>query len=822
MQFLSNKVAYIKYFGIFSFSCFSAFCFSSENQMTEFDSAFFNIENKEIVNKFSFNNYIPQGVYPVDVFVNESFVKKVSLEVKESSDGNSYPCINMDILSSLGLSDKALELDASMIGSCIDIGKKIPNATVNFNMGMSTLDFKIPQLYLNNTARGYVDPSRWDEGISAFYISYDMFGSRIDNDKSLSTYLNTGINVGSWYFKHKGVYNWSEYSGEQYNSIDSYLYKPIAAIKSNFIIGEKNTNGRLFDTVPLIGLQLYDDPNMLPDSQRGYAPEIFGVAKTNAIVKIEQNGNIIYETLVTPGEFLINDLYPSGYGGNLNVTIYEADGTEQKFSVPYESLAEMLRPNTSRYSLSIGRYKNDRLLFKPLFIEGTYEYGISNHLTAFGGGQVSEDYLAVQGGVALGTDIGTFSLGGTQSYVSLDGYYAGQSYELKYSKNIYSIGTNISLGAYRYSTEEYMDYQTAMLFKDNVERGYMYNDLYNSKNRYLATIGQTLPGNYGSFYMSGAVENSWDEANYSRQYQASYNNNYHRLSFGLTATRYEDQNGEFQTSYALSFSTPLGDDGELSNARLRFNINRSEDGYQYGQIGLSDTVGEDRLLSYDIAASRTDDNSENAINGHVSYITPVATVSANASKGKDYNSSGFGLSGTLVGHSDGVTLSPYSGSTFALVEAEGMDGATVSGYKGVKIDSDGYAVVPNLRPYQLNHIYIDPVGTSTNVELANTVKDAAPYDGAIVKLEYKTTIGFSVLINSQFMGKPLPFGAVVIDEEGNGVGHVAQGSIIYARTKKRDGTLWIGVNGEEYCSIKYNLTDEQTEPPLKMLNLECK
>lgn len=70
---------------------------------------------------------------------------------------------------------------------------------------------------------------------------------------------------------------------------------------------------------------------MLPQSRRGYAPDIRGIARTNAVVTVRQNDRIIYETTVPPGAFVIEDLYPTGYGGNLDVKVTEADGSVQSF-----------------------------------------------------------------------------------------------------------------------------------------------------------------------------------------------------------------------------------------------------------------------------------------------------------------------------------------------------------------------------------------------------------------------------------------------------------------------------------------------------------
>ncbi|WP_251274134.1 fimbria/pilus outer membrane usher protein, partial [Enterobacter hormaechei] len=87
-------------------------------------------------------------------------------------------------------------------------------------------------------------------------------------------------------------------------------------------------------------------------SLRGYAPEIRGMARTNAKVTVRQNSAIIYETTVSPGEFVINDLYPTGFGGDLTVTVREADGNENFFLVPYTAMPQLIRPGSYRYSFT--------------------------------------------------------------------------------------------------------------------------------------------------------------------------------------------------------------------------------------------------------------------------------------------------------------------------------------------------------------------------------------------------------------------------------------------------------------------------------------
>lgn len=57
----------------------------------------------------------------------------------------------------------------------------------------------------------------------------------------------------------------------------------------------------IFDSVSFRGVQLASDDNMLPDSLKGFAPVVRGIAKSNAQVTIKQNGYTIYQTYVSPG-----------------------------------------------------------------------------------------------------------------------------------------------------------------------------------------------------------------------------------------------------------------------------------------------------------------------------------------------------------------------------------------------------------------------------------------------------------------------------------------------------------------------------------------
>lgn len=172
-----------------------------------------------------------------------------------------------------------------------------------------------------------------------------------------------------------------------------------------------------------------------------------------------------------------------------------------------------------------------------------------------------------------------------------------------------------------------------------------------------------------------------------------------------------------------------------------------------------------------------------------------------------------------------MTLSPYTGDTYALVEAKGAQGASVSSYPGVYVDRSGYALVPYLNPYQMNEIVLDPKGTSAGIELENTSSRVAPYSGGVVKVKYNAHRGLPILITSSWQGKPLPFGADVLDSKGNQVGSVGQAGQAYALVEQEQGALTVrwGSDTQQSCVLPYQRIPEakNSKPGLQTFNAVC-
>ncbi|MDD9693179.1 fimbria/pilus outer membrane usher protein, partial [Klebsiella grimontii] len=152
----------------------------------------------------------------------------------------------------------------------------------------------IPQAFMGNRARGYIPPELWDHGINAGLLNYNFTGNNVHNDVGGSSnyaYLNlqSGLNLGAWRLRDNTTWSYSSggsssTSENKWQHINTWLERDITLLRSRLTLGDSYTNGDVFDGINFRGAQLASDDNMLPDSQKGFAPVIHGIARGTAQV----------------------------------------------------------------------------------------------------------------------------------------------------------------------------------------------------------------------------------------------------------------------------------------------------------------------------------------------------------------------------------------------------------------------------------------------------------------------------------------------------------------------------------------------------------
>lgn len=807
------------------------------------------------LSQFGSSNSVLEGEYRIQVEVNRNNFGDKTLSFLANKDGLVVPVFTPALLEEWGVNVKAIptlnQLDPNT--QIFDLDKYIQDSTVTLDMSQLWLKVTIPQVAMLDKVQGYIDPKLLDDGIPALFFNYFISGNKTRDDSdaggtfksdSFFATVASGLNLGPWRLRSNVSYNRSNSDGDTTSSTDfnnTYVMRALNSIRSTIMVGEITTGSDVFDSFPFKGMKLASDESMLPSSQRGFAPEISGIAQSNARVTIRQNGYVVYQTYVSPGAFTLKDVYSTGNAGDLDVTVTEEDGTEKTFTVAFSALPVMLRPGGYEYETSVGRYDGGYTVSSKEsdFFLGSVAYGLPTNSTLYGGLLMAKDYFsaAVGVGVSLGS-LGALSADITHSSADMGGELGdttGQSYRVRYSKSMMTTGTSIDLTALRYSSRSYFSFADFNNYdrrlKDDVA------PWLNQRQRasFTTAISQSL-GNYGSIFLSGSISDYWEIDREVRQLSMGYNGNFNKINYSL---RYSIDRIKGRSSWpenrqiSLNISVPFS---IFSNHALARNMSSS---YMFTQdnkhrttnmLSVNGTLLNDKLA---YGVSQGYENKGVGASGalNASYSGSKGDISAGYNYGKHTQNINGSLSGGLVLHSGGVLLGKSMGSTMAIVEAKGAEGTSVSNDDSV-INRQGYAIYPYISAYSANHINLDVNTLPDDVMLNETTKTVYPSDGAIVKVKFETKVGYQVIMSLKHSdGSAIPFGSVatLIDKDSKDVntGIVGDNNQLFMSGLPNDGVLNVswGNGDKQKCRVDFSNIEAlpvSTEQPIRSLSTLCK
>ncbi|HDC4533960.1 TPA: fimbrial biogenesis usher protein [Enterobacter asburiae] len=812
------------------------------------------------------------GKYRVEIWLNGSFLttRDVTFNARGKNDKNSsddtglIACLTPKALQNMGVNIKAIpDLAKAPADSCVDIEKTIPSALSSFDFEHQKLDISIPQAAMNNNARGYIPPEEWDEGINALLVNYQFTGSNSqdhteggNSDNNYFLGLNSGINLGPWRLRDYSSWNYDSSNRDEkskWDHISTYVQRAIIPLKSELTMGDSYTPSDIFDSVPFRGVQLESDDNMLPDSLRGFAPTVRGIAKSNAQVTIKQNGYVIYQSYVTPGAFAIDDLFPTSSSGDLTVEVKESDGSVTSYSVPYSAVPVLQREGRVKYAVTAAEYRGNSDQQDDMnFAQGTLTWGLPHGFTAYGGSQLSDDYaaFALGGGVNMG-NFGAISVDVTQAHSTLadDSTHDGQSIRFLYAKSLNDLGTNFQLLGYRYSTSgfytlddtayKHMDGYTADFDDDDDQEdapvwASYYNLYYSKRGKVQLNVSQQL-NDYGSIFITGSQQSYWNTDNTDTLMQVGYSGTFAGISYSLSYNYSKNAGApESDQIYALNISLPLsrwltpgGDISQSSNnnAYATYSLSTDRHGTTTQNAGVNGTLLESNNLNYSIQQGYQNHGTGASGSASLQYNGGYGSANAgyNYSSNGDYQQVNYGLSGGVVAHRNGITLSQPLGDTNVLIAAPGADNVNVEGQAGVHTDLRGYAVVPYATTYRQNRMALDTNSMGDDLDIDDAVTNVVPTKGALVRAEFKAHKGLRALLKLTHNGKPVPFGAVVSRSDSGGDSIVGENGEAYLAGLAPNGTIkavW-GSESRQQCTANYAISNNKLKVAIVKENVTC-
>ncbi|UAN45152.1 fimbrial biogenesis outer membrane usher protein [Serratia sp. JSRIV001] len=778
------------------------------------------------------------GPYRVDIFLNRKRVDSREIVfVAKKGKKELSPCFSREILLRYGvLVDDYPEMltKEDETSQCIDLSA-ITGVTTQFDFARQQLKLSIPQVALRKSTSGQVPKELWDEGITAFRMNYLLNGRRMmprDRPQSTNHYANlqSVLNLGGWRVHNFSTWQQSSNQSGAWKIGQTNAKKGLYHLDSQLALGEFYTSPNLFDSVPILGGQIISDDNMRPYSERGYAPVIRGIARTNARVQVEQNGTIIYTGTVSPGAFALNDLTAVSSGGVLNVTVYEEDGSVQNIVVPFASLPIFLRQSAFQYAITAGRYwpmpTNDDET--PGFGQVTAIYGLPWNITAYGGVQSSRDYLATTFGVgSLLWHLGALSVDMTESQVNWqDGENErGKYWRLRYSNSLAATGTTFSLSRLQYDSMGFWSLAEVVSVGDS--DSVKVNE--RQRDQFSIQASQQL-ARWGSVSLTWLREGYWQQELNRESFGLYYGSSWQDISWGVSGTlnRYPNDSIKDKTERLVSLNISISLSRWLSNASLSYSLNHSSFGPANHYMSLSG-LALDRQLNWGVQQNITENRQQsNNSSANLRYRGGYGEVNGRYGYSSDNRSLDYGVAGSVLAHGAGVTLAQRLGTTVALVEAPGAAGVAAQSRAGVRTDFRGYTVFPSLQPYSENRIALDPTTVSDDAALESFDMRVVPTEGAVVRAKFATRSGARALLTlKRPNGKAIPLGAIAsLDSdkaEGN-AGMVGAEGQVYLTGIPEQGSLRVqwGKGDHQRCLVDYELSMEKNLAGMYEIQGICK
>ncbi|ELW3736360.1 fimbrial biogenesis outer membrane usher protein [Escherichia coli] len=768
---------------------------------------------------------VAPGDYFVSVTVNNNKISNGQQIRWQKSGDKIIPCINESLIELFGLkSDFRKKLPA--IKECVDFSV-FPEIIFTFDQANQQLNITIPQAWLAWHSENWTPPSTWNNGIPGFLMDYNLFASTYrpqsgSSSNNLNAYGTTGLNAGAWRLRSDYQLSQSD-SGdnrEQSGAISrTYLFRPLPQIGSRLTLGETDFSSNIFDGFSYTGAALASDDRMLPWELRGYAPQISGIAQTNATVTISHSGRVIYQKKVPPGPFIIDDLNQS-VQGTLDVKVSEEDGRVNNFQVSAASTPFLTRQGQVRYKLAAGRPRSSMSHHTEdeTFISHEVSWGMLSNTSLYGGMLLAgDDYRS--GALGIGQNMlwmGALSFDVTwaDSHFDTQQDEQGYSYRFNYSKQVDATNSTISLAAYRFSDRHFHSYA------NYIDHKYNDADAQDEKQTISLSFGQPITLLNLNLY-ANILHQSWWNADTSTTANITVGFNVDigdwkdiSVSTSFNTTHYEDKDRDNQIYFSISL--PIGESGRLGYG-MQNNSNTTTH-----RMSWNDTLDERNSwgMSAGIQSDRPDNGAQ--VSGNYQHLSSAGewdltgTYAAN-----DYTSASASWSGSFTATQHGAAFHRRSSTNEPrlMVSTDGVGDIPIQG----NIDYTnrfGIAVVPFVSSYQPTTVAVNMNDLPDGVTVSENVVKETWTEGAIGFKSLASRAGKDLnVIISDANGNFPPLGADVRQAEGGvSVGMVGENGHAWLSGVDENQQFTVHWGDQKTCAIHL---PEHLEDVTKRLILPC-
>ncbi|MBQ0343417.1 fimbrial biogenesis outer membrane usher protein, partial [Providencia rettgeri] len=756
------------------------------------------------------------GLYETDIVLNGKRILRGEKIKFISHDGIIEPCITASVIKRFPLTEDAKEiLLSSEEDHCINISALDKNVTVDFNDSDQVLTISIPQKYLVAVYSSWISPELRDYGIAGLILDYTVSDNNFyrkdsGNRNNLSAFGNVGANLAEWRLRANYQYenklvDSSNDKKSRFEWEQIYAFRDMASLSAKLFVGEIYIKSDLFDSVRFKGISVFTDESMMPPNLRGYAPQITGVAASNATVTLSQNGRIISQIKVPAGPFVIKDLSQSVMG-TIDVTVIEDNGKETRFQYTTTNIPFLTRKGQVRYTMNLGQLspENNENIDKN-FITVESSIGVLNNTSVFGGlvATSNNQYRAINLGVGQNLGfLGALSVDVTQSYADVGTRETGKSYRINYAKNLPSIDGQLTLTGYRFADRTFNSLSNFVEknFSDNSQ-----GELDKDKHVFSLSYAQQLHFMNASANITASRKTYWN----------GKQNNYFSIglnkffdegimkggSVSLSLNQSRNSRDKTDNQIYLSVSRPL--QTESQNASISYFASYSDQDKRYtNNVNYSNYVNKD--TNYNLTASTQDGLSQGSVNAFISHSGDTGQLQMSGALSDSMNSASIMVNGSITATQHGISAHrlTYRDQSRLVVDVPKAKGVIIENSHAITNDL-GLATISNVPTYYNMEYKVDVNNLPDTVNVEDNVLETALTDGAIGYIKMDADIGKSLISRIKLAnGQYPPLGAVVTNTSNNKVsGIIAESGIVYLTGLNMGDQLSINWGEGKSCSF---------------------
>lgn len=584
------------------------------------------------------------------------------------------------------------------------------------------------------------------------FLNYQVYGQQVEGATSGGVYGELGL------FAAAGVIT-STAVGRDVNNqaslirLDTTYTRDFPAQMETLNLGDAISDpGSWGDSVRYAGVRWSRNFALRPDLLTTPLLTTSGTATVPSTVDIFVNNQLVSSSQTPAGPFVINRLPAVSGTGDVSVVVRDALGREQVVTQSFYSSNSLLAPGLTQYSFNLGQIRNDYATasdhYGATLGAASYRRGITDALTLEG----HAEYL-VHDAHAAGLDaaIGIGKIGVLNLTSAFGGDGAGSGWLTgigveRRAARLSFVASNFWAGGNFAQVGQPADSSTRVRERSLVQTGMSFGRFGSASLAYVRQVYRDTPTQQTMSFTQSVGLGRSGTLNLT-------------LTRTLSAAGLPGQNSPSQnsTSVYLIYVLPLGGRSAASATALGGSGSGAPPNALQASLTESPPVGPGS--GYRLTAATNGDYDADWRQQFTTADLEVETAQNNGVSGRSAYLSG---AVTLL---DGQTNATRQvNGSFAMVDVAGLPGVPVyvENQLTAHTDATGRALLYNLRPYEANHISIQPTELPLDTTIAaSSAIVAPPYrSGVVARFPVEHVHGWTFRLVTEG-GTPVPVGAQV-------------------------------------------------------------